>query len=203
MTGDIIRRFRLEQGLTLRQLAEQAGVTDSYLSLLETNGEEPSLSVLRKLAKVFGRPVTAFFEEPFPEPSIIRASERKSGSLGDSGFSWVILTPEDLEIVKEQYELLAKDMKGDARITLVETRLAPGIVLRSGGMPEQACIYLRKGAVRIQLPDTDYLMRAGDSLYLQPFVSFTAACEGSEPGSAVTALSGTALPSVTAERSSL
>ena len=49
MTGDIIRRFRLEQGLTLRQLAEQAGVTDSYLSLLETNGEEPSLSVLRKL----------------------------------------------------------------------------------------------------------------------------------------------------------
>ncbi len=189
MTGDIIRRFRLEQGLTLRQLAEQAGVTDSYLSLLETNGEEPSLSVLRKLAKVFGRPVTAFFEESFPEPSIIRASERKSGSLGDSGFSWVILTPEDLE--------------GDARITLVETRLAPGIVLRSGGMPEQACIYLRKGAVRIQLPDTDYLMRAGDSLYLQPFVSFTAACEGSEPGSAVTALSGTALPSVTAERSSL
>ena len=99
--------------------------------------------------------------------------------------------------------LTPEDLKGDAHITLVETRLAPGIVLRSGGMPEQACIYLRKGAVRIQLPDTDYLMRAGDSLYLQPFVSFTAACEGSEPGSAVTALSGTALPSVTAERSSL
>ena len=28
MTGDIIRRFRLEQGLTLRQLAEQAGVSE-------------------------------------------------------------------------------------------------------------------------------------------------------------------------------
>ena len=189
MTGDIIRRFRLEQGLTLRQLADQVDVTDSYLSLLETNGEEPSLSVLRKLAKVFGRPVTAFFEEPFPEPAIARASERRSRSLEGSGFSWEILTP--------------PDSGEDVRITLIQTRLTPGTVLRSSGMPEQACIYLQSGAVRIHLSDADYLMRAGDSLYLRPFVSFAAVCEGTDPGSAVTALSGTALPSVTAERSSL
>ena len=188
MTGDIIRRFRLEQGLTLRQLADQVDVTDSYLSLLETNGEEPSLSVLRKLAKVFGRPVTAFFEEPFPEPAIVRASERRSRSLEDSGFSWEILTPDSGE---------------DGCITLIQALLASGTVLHSSGMPEQACIYLQRGTVRIHLSDADYLMRAGDSLYLRPFVSFTAVCEGTEPGSAVTALSGTVLPSVTAERSSL
>lgn len=189
MTGDIIRRFRLEQGLTLRQLAEQTGVTDSYLSLLETNGEEPSLSVLRKLAKVFGRPVTVFFEEPFSEPALVRASERHSESLEDSGFSWEILTP--------------PGSGEDVRITLIQTQLTPGTVLHSGGMPEQACIYLQSGTVRIRLSDADYLMKARDSFYLRPFVSFTAVCEGTEPGSAVTALSGTVLPSVTAERSSL
>ena len=86
MTGDIIRRFRLEQELTLRQLAEQAGVTDSYLSLLETNGEEPSLSVLRKLAKVFGRPVTAFFEEPFRSRRLSGRPSGRAGVLGTAAF---------------------------------------------------------------------------------------------------------------------
>ena len=63
MIGDIIRRFRLEQGLSIRQLAEQIGVTDSYISLLETSGQDPSLSVLRKLSQALKRPVSAFFEE--------------------------------------------------------------------------------------------------------------------------------------------
>ena len=50
-----LQRWRRERGLTQAELAKKAGVTELYISQLETGlRENPSPSVLRRLAKALG-----------------------------------------------------------------------------------------------------------------------------------------------------
>ena len=49
--GDYLREQRLGAQLTLRQLAEQAGVSNPYLSQIERGLRRPSAEVLQQIAK--------------------------------------------------------------------------------------------------------------------------------------------------------
>ena len=49
--GDYLREQRLAAKLSLRQLAEQAGVSNPYLSQIERGLRRPSAEVLQQLAK--------------------------------------------------------------------------------------------------------------------------------------------------------
>jgi transcriptional regulator with XRE-family HTH domain len=49
--GDYLREQRLAASLSLRQLAEQAGVSNPYLSQIERGLRKPSAEVLQQLAK--------------------------------------------------------------------------------------------------------------------------------------------------------
>lgn len=54
-TGDRIRHCRDAAELTQRQLADRLGVTQSFVSQIESNPKkEPSLSMLRKIAIALG-----------------------------------------------------------------------------------------------------------------------------------------------------
>lgn len=55
----VIRRLRETRGLTQRDLAAKAKVTGAYVAQLETGAKEnPSLDVLKRIAKALGVPVT-------------------------------------------------------------------------------------------------------------------------------------------------
>jgi transcriptional regulator with XRE-family HTH domain len=55
----VIKTLRQEKGLSQKALAEQVGVTDAYIAMLETGKRKnPSLDILKKLAKALGVPVT-------------------------------------------------------------------------------------------------------------------------------------------------
>ena len=49
--GDYLREQRLGAQLTLRQLADQAGVSNPYLSQIERGLRKPSAEVLQQIAK--------------------------------------------------------------------------------------------------------------------------------------------------------
>ena len=49
--GDYLREQRLAAQLSLRQLAEQAGVSNPYLSQIERGLRKPSAEVLQQIAK--------------------------------------------------------------------------------------------------------------------------------------------------------
>ncbi|WP_243059066.1 helix-turn-helix domain-containing protein [Nocardioides sp. SR21] len=49
--GDYLREQRIAAHLTLRQLAEQAGVSNPYLSQIERGLRRPSAEVLQQIAK--------------------------------------------------------------------------------------------------------------------------------------------------------
>ena len=52
--GEQLKRLRLRNALTQRQLAEQAGLTLRSVNQLETNKTEPRPTTLRKLADALG-----------------------------------------------------------------------------------------------------------------------------------------------------
>ena len=52
--GGCLRRIRLERGLTLREVADLAGVSLAYLSEIERGRKEPSSEVLRALCRALG-----------------------------------------------------------------------------------------------------------------------------------------------------
>lgn len=56
-TGELIRRFRTEMGLTQKQLAERINVSDKAVSKWERGNGCPDVSLLSALAEVFGTDV--------------------------------------------------------------------------------------------------------------------------------------------------
>ena len=61
--GTVLKTLREEKGFTQDDLAKRAKVTKPYLSQLETGARKnPSLPVLKRLAKALGVPVTALLE---------------------------------------------------------------------------------------------------------------------------------------------
>jgi transcriptional regulator with XRE-family HTH domain len=59
----VIKTLRQEKGLSQKALAEQVGVTDAYITMLESGKRKnPSLDILKKLAKALDVPVTELLE---------------------------------------------------------------------------------------------------------------------------------------------
>ena len=59
--GAEIRRLRLDAGLSLRRLADMAGIDHGHLSLIERGLREPSLAVLTSIADALGGSITPLF----------------------------------------------------------------------------------------------------------------------------------------------
>jgi transcriptional regulator with XRE-family HTH domain len=54
----MIKKLREREGLTQAQLAKKAGVTEAYVSMIESGGRRnPSLPILKKLGRALGVPV--------------------------------------------------------------------------------------------------------------------------------------------------
>jgi transcriptional regulator with XRE-family HTH domain len=86
--GDYLREQRVSARLSLRQLAEQAGVSNPYLSQIERGLRRPSAEVLQQLAKALR--ISA--EQLYLRAGIVSPDEGLGGSvelavLGDPSLS--------------------------------------------------------------------------------------------------------------------
>lgn len=72
--GEAVKMTRTASGLKQKEIASRLSVTVNYLSLIENGKREPSLSILRSLARVLNVPVGLFFlwEDPRSSKSDFR-----------------------------------------------------------------------------------------------------------------------------------
>ena len=63
MADNKIRKYRKKLNLTIKDLAERTGLSIGYISQLERDEAEPSLSSLRKIAKEFDVPIYVLIED--------------------------------------------------------------------------------------------------------------------------------------------
>lgn len=96
MIGDKVKKFRIEKGLSLTELAERAGVAKSYLSSIERNIQSnPSIQFLEKIASVLDIPIE----------SLIHESNQSNVDQDELDDEWKSLIHEAIEsgISKEQF----------------------------------------------------------------------------------------------------
>jgi len=72
-----IRGLRLLGGMTLRELAAQAGVTESFLSQVERGVASPSIASVRRIARGLGHSIADLFAEDEASGRLVRAKERR------------------------------------------------------------------------------------------------------------------------------
>jgi transcriptional regulator with XRE-family HTH domain len=94
--GDYIRQQREQAKISLRQLAEQAGVSNPYLSQIERGLRKPSAEILQQIAK--GLRISA--EALYVQAGILEDRP------GDSGVRAALLT--DPQLTERQKQVLVE-----------------------------------------------------------------------------------------------
>lgn len=78
--GERLKTIRKLKGLSQRELAKRAGVTNSTISMIEKNGVSPSVSSLKKVLSGFPVAIGDFFAADFeslaPAQVVFRANEQ-------------------------------------------------------------------------------------------------------------------------------
>lgn len=65
--GKGIKFVRVASGLRQGEMAKRLDISQNYLSLLENNKAEPSITLLKKISKTFGVPASfLFWEDAMP-----------------------------------------------------------------------------------------------------------------------------------------
>jgi len=75
--GPRIRSLRHARHVTLRQLAEQAGVTESFLSQVEREVTSPSIASVQRIARALDLGIAELFADGEPQSRVVRRTERR------------------------------------------------------------------------------------------------------------------------------
>jgi transcriptional regulator with XRE-family HTH domain len=158
--GQKIRSIRMSSGLTLRAVAQAAGVSESLISQIERGLASPSIATLRALASALDVTVAALFlsagddegssdAELDSERIIVRKHERKSLRLPRSSVTYELLTP-DLS----------------RKIEFLWIEYTPGAVshpqpMSHAGEENALCL---EGSVVVTIEGREFTLTAGDSI---------------------------------------
>src|SRR5205807_4092479 len=105
--GARLRAIRLLRRLTLREVADAAGVSESFVSQLERGRSSASVATLQRLAAAVGIEISDLFAgEPHSGPRVLRRHERQLLEWGHLGRK-ALLTPKpftSLEAVAASFD---------------------------------------------------------------------------------------------------
>ncbi len=68
--GSTIKKIRKQKGLTQGEFAPICGITQTYLSQIETNQKEPNLSILKTIAEKLSVPLPILFFQSITEDDV-------------------------------------------------------------------------------------------------------------------------------------
>jgi transcriptional regulator with XRE-family HTH domain len=173
--GERIRRLRLKRSMGLVELGRHAGLSASFLSQLETGRVVPTLRNLARIAMVFGRDLSYFFEpEPHPLFRIHRRSERIR--LPQSGV-------EDPTYYFESLAYMVPDRQLDPYYA--EFVPAKSADVRPHLHPGYEFLYLLQGELEVRHGDHPHLLSAGDSAYFDAGTAHSYRCVSPAPAVAL------------------
>ena len=99
-TGDMIRKYRTEKGLTQKKLGELCGIADSNIRKYESGNQNPKIETLQKIADALDIPVNRLLAG-----KIISRDELKE-KLSEYGLTHLVPDTEEERIVLENCKRL-------------------------------------------------------------------------------------------------
>ncbi|MBZ4653919.1 MAG: Transcriptional regulator [Peptococcaceae bacterium] len=147
--GKRIKQLREERGLTLKNIADNTGLSVGFLSQVERNITDPSIASLKKIAEVLGIKLKEFFEKVPEKKVVVRKDERNKLLIGSSKIVYELLAP-------------AMNRKMEPILKMVEPNASSGEV--DGHEGEEFAIILQ-GVLEVCIGNEVYVLQEGDSIY--------------------------------------
>ncbi|MBV1757774.1 MAG: XRE family transcriptional regulator [Dethiosulfatibacter sp.] len=156
MLGTKIREIRKNNGMTLNELAEETKFTASYLSQVERELIEPSLSALRKISNVFGVAVYYFLADEEKSHILVKSNERKRLDLPNSSIVYEFITPIADKSLETKMDIIYFEMEP------VSWSSEEFLIHNS-----DECVLVLEGTIEVHIEEQKYTLNEGDSLYIR------------------------------------
>ena len=148
--GPRIRSLRQARRVTLRALAERAGVTESFLSQVEREVTSPSIASVQRIARALDLGIAELFADEQPQGRVVRRADRRR--IAYPGLNAVD-------------EFLTAGSNG--RLQVIVSTIEPG-----GGTGDEAyahesdeeVVVVLTGILDLWVSDEHYVLREGDAI---------------------------------------
>lgn len=151
-----IFEYRRKRGFTLKQLAERASCTPSYISQIEKGITVPSLSMVGRLAAALDIPVIELFSGEMDEDNdsgYLCQSDRKIINYPDGNVASHLLVK---RISKKKMEPLISIIKPGGKSDVAENMTHP--------VGTEEFVFVLKGQIDFKIKDKGIRLRRGDTL---------------------------------------
>ncbi|MEO7775681.1 MAG: cupin domain-containing protein [Steroidobacteraceae bacterium] len=149
--GDRLKRIRQLFGLSQRELARRAGVTNGLISLVEMNRVSPSVSSLKKLLDGIPMSLAEFFTSDFTAvPQVFYGSD------------------ELLEIGNDEVSVrLVAAQRAGRQLTVLRERYSPGADTGEDALAHRGeeCGVVVSGSIEITVGGNSRVLAAGEAYY--------------------------------------
>lgn len=158
MDGTKVRRLRKMNDMTIEKLSEKTGFTASYISQVERNLIEPSLTALGKICKVLNVSPYYFLDD---ESNVIvtRKEERQILYISEKDMEFEYLLPIEKENNKAKlkiYKFSLNSGKWDNdNFSIIDS---------------DKCVIILKGKLIVTFSDYNEILDEGDSMYISSYV---------------------------------
>lgn len=174
--GERIKYLRLKRSMGLVELGRHTGLSASFLSQLETGRVVPTLRNLSRIAMVFSKDLSYFFE---PEPETLFRVHRRGERvrLPQTG-------ADDPSYFFESLGYLVPDRQ-------LDPYFAEFLPLKPGRAPKPhqhaGCefLYLLSGALDVRHGEATHRIEAGDAIYFDADTTHSYVCSGTMPATAL------------------
>lgn len=174
--GERIRRLRLKKSMGLVELGKHTGLSASFLSQLETGRVVPTLRNLARIAMVFSKDLSYFFDtEPTPVFRIHRRADRVR--MPQTGV-------EPPTYYFESLGYLVADRHMDpyyAEFVPLEGNIEPKAHIHPGF----EFLYILHGELALRHGEQEQTMEAGDAAYFDAGTPHSYHCVGRKPAGAI------------------
>lgn len=168
--GARLRALRVEQGLSVNELAMRAGVSVGTVSQVERNKANPSVRILERLRQALSVPLSALLEaddaisDPVVGDFVRKAAERPLFDVGKHGMQKELLSPHGDHDLKMMIILLPAGAGSDEVLV---------------GVGEKAG-WVLEGTIVLNVGDRRAVLRTGDSFQFKSTVPHSVRNESSE-----------------------
>ncbi len=156
MLGDQIRSIRKRQEITLKELAEKTGLSIGYISQIERNLTDPSLSTLRKISGALGVPTYLFLGDEPHGSLTLRKEEMIQLSQPNSNVRYQIMSPMptgefEPQSLVARFELAPRSADGELPVI----------------HPSEEIVLLERGTLDVIINGNSVRLEAGDTTLIR------------------------------------
>ncbi len=144
-----LRTRRRELKLTLKEVAEAAGLSVGFISQIERGITTPSLSSLVSVSRVLGMSVSEFLAQPQGETALTRHDKRAVYAIGGNTVS---------------YERISSSFPGNVLRSVI-VHEPPGHRGEPIAHDGEELMFVLEGAITVELDGEPTILEVGDSIH--------------------------------------